>query len=159
MVRLAAGVLVGLATILAAACAYAPLEPGSGAAAANLQFCLSEINRYRATLNRAALQQSSSLDDYAATAAEFDGSRHNAHAYANSTNFSGGYVRFENEIPWWSLRIYGSVRAVIRQGLATMWAQGPTGEHYQTMTHPATREFGCGVYLGNGEVTVVQAYR
>ena len=109
--------------------------------------------------NRAALQQSAALDEYAATAAEYDGTRHTAHAYSNSTNFSGGFVRHENEIPWWSLRIYGSIRAVIRQGIATMWAQGPTGEHYQGLTHPAMTQFGCGVFQGNGEVTVVQAFR
>ena len=110
-------------------------------------------------LSRPALEQSAALDEYAATAAEYDGSRHTAHAYANSTDFSGGFVRFENEIPWWSLRLYGTVRAVIRQGIATMWAQGPSGEHYQSMMHPAVTQFGCGVYLGNGEVTVVQAFR
>jgi hypothetical protein len=68
-------------------------------------------------------------------------------------------LRFENEIPWWPLATYRTVRAVIRDGIAAMWAEGPGGAHYQSMTSTSVSLFGCGAYVGDGEVTVVQAFR
>ena len=68
--------------------------------ATELEFCGTETNRYRATLGLPPLTRSSDLEAYAAAAARQDG----------------------NELPWWPRT---SVRTVIQQGLATMWAGDP----------------------------------
>lgn len=150
--------VVGLATIWLTACA--PLAPDRMVVTdADLDFCRSEVNRYRATLGLSALAQSALLDQYAAAAAEYDGTRHIAHAYSSDTHPSASLLRFENEIPWWPIAHSGSVRAVIREGLATMWAQGPSGVHYQAMTNATLTQAGCGAYVANSEATVVQAFR
>jgi hypothetical protein len=149
-----------LTTISLSGCgASTPAAPDSPAAAADLRFCVSETNRYRAMVNRGEIEQSSTLETYAAIAAEYDGRRHTAHGYANSANHDGAFARLENEILWWPLANYGSVRAVIRLGIAAMWAEGPNGGHYKILTDANTTLMGCGVFVGNGEVTVVQAFQ
>jgi hypothetical protein len=150
--------VVGLATIWLTACAPSAPDPLI-VSAADLDFCRSEITRYRAMVPRSALEQSPLLDQYAAAAAEYDGVRHAAHAYSNDTRPSPSLLRFENEIPWWPVARSGSVRAIIREGIAAMWAEGPSGAHYQAMTNATVTQMGCGAYVGNSEVTVVQAFR
>ncbi len=151
-------IVVGLAAIWLTACA--PTAPEALiVSTADLDFCRSEVNRYRAMLSRAALEQSPLLDQYAAAAAEYDGVRHIAHAYSNDTRPSASLLRFENEIPWWPTARSGSVRAVIREGIAAMWAEGPNGSHYQAMTNATVTQIGCGAYVANSEATVVQAFR
>jgi len=146
--------------ILVAGCGVdEPYAPDSPTALADLRFCVLETNRYRAMVNRAEIEQSSTLETYAAIAAEYDGTRHTAHAYSNLRNRDGAFARLENEILWWPLVNYGSVRAVIRQGIAAMWAEGPAGAHYKVLSDPNATLMGCGVSLGNGEVTVVQAFQ
>ena len=136
-----------------------PGAPDSAAAVADLRFCVTETNRYRVMVNRAEVEQSSTLETYAAIAAEYDGSRHTAHGYSNLRNHDGAFARLENEILWWPLANYGSVRAVIRQGIAAMWAEGPNGVHYTVLTDANTTQMGCGIYVSHGEVTVVQAFQ
>jgi hypothetical protein len=43
-------------------------------------------------VNCAPLEQSSSLETYAADAAEYDGSRHTAHGYSNLRNRDGAFA-------------------------------------------------------------------
>ena len=52
----------------------------------------------------------------------------------------------------------GSVRAIVRQGLSQMWAEGPGGSHYENMKGAYT-EMGCGIFISNGEVTVSQDFK
>jgi uncharacterized protein YkwD len=148
-----------MAILIAGCGASEPHAPDSPTALADLRFCVLETNRYRAMVNRAPLEQSSTLEAYAADAAEYDGTRHTAHGYSNLRNRDGAFARLENEILWWPLVNYGNVRAVIRQGIAAMWAEGPAGGHYKVLVDPSTTLMGCGVYVGDGEVTVVQAFR
>lgn len=129
----------------------------TAATAADLRFCVEETNRYRASVGVGALSQSSALESYAATGARVDGVAHAGHSHFNSTN-GGGVALAENLIPWWPLADYGTVQEVMRQGLAKMWAEGPGGPHYQNMAGRYT-QVGCGVYIGNGEITVVQDLR
>jgi hypothetical protein len=64
----------------------------------------------------------------------------------------------ENELPWWPLGRFRTVQDVMRQGIAEMWAEGPGGGHYENLKGPYT-EMGCGVFIQNGEITVVQDFR
>jgi uncharacterized protein YkwD len=140
-----------------------PVSPDSIATdaatlAASAAFCVDEVNRLRATADASPLTRSGRIDAFSAEAARVDGVAHEAHTYFRMTNGGNGTVRAENVIAWWKVAQYGSVRTVIRQGLATMWAQGPGGSHYEIMTGNYT-EMGCGVFVSNGEVTVSQDFR
>jgi uncharacterized protein YkwD len=126
-------------------------------AGADLTFCVSETNRYRATVGAPALIESAPLEAYAADGARIDGLAHVPHSHVTSTN-GGGVAFAENEIPWWPLVQFGTVQAVIRQGIAQMWAEGPGGGHYENIKGPYTT-LGCGVFIQNGEITVVQDFR
>ena len=133
-----------------------PSNPGLGSSTleAELTFCVNETNRYRATQGLSALARSGALEAYAAAGAQEDGLAHAPHQHFRSTN-GGGLARAENEIPWWSAT---SVHAVIQQGLAMMWAEGPGGGHYENMRGPYT-QLGCGVFVNGNEITVVQNFR
>ena len=153
---------MGLFVITAAGCSSSnPVGPtsdggsiGGGTSStydSELSFCVSETNRYRATLGLPALSRSGNLETYAAAGAREDGLAHVAHQHFRSTN-GGGVARAENEIPWWTGT---SVRTVMQQGLAGMWAEGPGGGHYENMRGPYTL-VGCGVFVNGMEITVVQ---
>ena len=98
-----------------------------------------------------------SPESYAAAAAPHDGSARAVHQYFRKTR-GGGVAFAENQIPWWSLPQYGSVREVIRRGLEMMWAEGRGGGHYENIVG-SYREVGCGVFVDGPRVTVVQAFR
>lgn len=125
--------------------------------ASELQLCIDQTNQYRASVSRPALARSSALETYADAAARNDGTAHVGHQHFTRTN-GGGVAFAENEIPWWPLNTLGSVRAVVEQGLAGMWAEGRGGGHHENMRGPYT-EIGCGVFVNGNEVTVVQAFR
>ena len=139
-----------------------PVSPAPPAAlpsatTADLAYCVQETNRYRALVHLGGLSQSAALEDYAAMGARIDGTSHSAHSHFLSTN-GGGIAFAENEIPWWRFAPYLTVRAVIQQGLVQFWAEGPTGGHRKNLTGPYT-QVGCGVFISNGEITVVQDFR
>jgi uncharacterized protein YkwD len=123
----------------------------------DLEYCVAQTNQYRASIGRAALVQSVQLEAYAAAAAPHDMKARAAHHYFRKT--SGGRVAFaENQIPGWPLPRFGSVREIIRSGLAMMWAEGRGGGHYDNLTGRYT-QVGCGVFVDGDLVTVVQAFR
>jgi hypothetical protein len=129
----------------------------TGVTAADLAFCVQETNRYRAMVGDRSVTESAALEAYAADGARIDATAQTSHLHFTSTN-GGGVAIAENEIPWWPLASFGTVQAVMQQGLAAMWAEGPSGIHYRNLVGPYT-ETGCGVYLANGEVTVAQDFR
>lgn len=135
-----------------------PLPPADSATTADLVFCVSETNRYRAMVGRPALQRSVVIELYAANAARNDGTTHTAHGHSNLTNGGNGLVTAENEIAWLPFGAGSTVQAVMRTGLANFWSEGPGGAHYQNMAG-AFSDLGCGVYIGNGEITIVQDFR
>ena len=122
-----------------------------------LEFCVAETNQYRASIGRPALIRSIVLETYAATAAPYDRSARAAHRYFHKTN-GGGVAFAENQIPAWPLPQFGSVREIIRSGLAMMWAEGRGGGHYDNIVGSYT-QVGCGVFVQADVVTVVQAFR
>jgi uncharacterized protein YkwD len=156
---------MGLFIVTAAGCSSSnPVGPTSdsgsptgGASStfdAELAFCVSETNRYRAMVGQRALSRSATLEAYAADGAREDGLAHAPHQHFRRTS-GGGIALAENEIPWWSGT---SVRTVIQQGLAMMWGEGPGGDHYENMRGPYT-QLGCGVFVNGTEITVVQNFQ
>ena len=156
-------VAVAGALLLTAACSAAPTAPtaagtptstGFANLDSNVSFCTDEINRYRVKAGLAPLDRSPALDGFAATAAEHDGKSRVPHQYFKMTN-GGGVSMAENQLLLW--KGY-SVTEVIRQGLAQMWAEGPSGSHYQIMTG-TYGQVGCGIYTSGSEVNVSQDFR
>jgi len=133
-------------------------DPGNPAFTAEAGLCVEQTNVYRATLGLRSLQRSDVLETYATTAARNDGLAHVAHQYARQTNLGNGTSRAENALLWWSLRYYGSVRRIIKLGLADMWKEGEGGAHYRNMVGNYS-QLGCGVFVNGDEVTVVQAFK
>jgi uncharacterized protein YkwD len=119
---------------------------------AELMFCVTETNRYRATLQLPPLTRSSALEAFAAEGAREDGLAHSAHQHFRA---NPGIAFAENVIPWWKRT---SVRAVTQEGLAMMWAEGPGGGHHENMRGRYT-QLGCGVFVNGNEITVVQDFR
>lgn len=119
-----------------------------------MAFCIEEINRYRATVAQPLLIRSETLESYAAASAAVDAAAGVAHRHFVTDN-GGGVARAETELLSWP---NFDVRAVIEQGLAEMWRQGPAGEHYQILAGPWT-EAGCGLAVTEHDVTIVQDFR
>jgi hypothetical protein len=127
------------------------------ATAAGLVFCVQETNRYRAMVGVRSVIESAALEAYAADGARIEGSAHAGHLHFTNTNGGGAFA--ENEIPWWPLAFYGSVQEVMRQGIALFWSEGPSGGHYRNLVNATYSQGGCGVFIQNGEITVVQDLR
>jgi uncharacterized protein YkwD len=119
--------------------------------------CVEEVNRYRASAGLAPLTRSDRIDAFSTDAAHVDGEAHQAHSYFRTTNGGNGTARAENLIPWWRASQYGSIRTIVKKGLATMWAEGPGGSHHENMKGDYT-QMGCGVFISNDEVTVSQDF-
>ena len=133
------------------------VSAGSTDLVADAGYCVDEINRLRSTVGAQALSSSDDVQAFSNEAARVDGDAHEVHKYFRETG-GNGVSRAENEIPWWSLGQWGSVRAIIKQGLAKEWAEGPGGGHYDNMT-AGYQVVACGISIKNGEVTITQDFR
>lgn len=118
-------------------------------------FCVQETNRYRAMVGRPALTESSSLEAFAAAAAQADTQTGIAHGYYRSHDPGFGA---ENEAPNWSITIYGSTHNVVAQAIAAFWSEGPSGGHYENIVGPYS-QLGCGFFQNGNDLTVVQDFR
>ncbi len=146
-----------LLALCASACAVpttSPSTPDTATIGASLQLCTDEINRYRASVGLPALVRSSSLEQFAADAAQHDSAAGVPHTLFRQTN-GGGVAMAETELLLWPNR---TVQDVIKLGLSDMWKQGPAGEHYDILAGPYT-QVGCGVFVSGGVVSVAQDYK
>ncbi len=153
----AAGGSDGLGTGGSAGAAGA--SAGDGESDADIQFCVDENNRYRATQNLKALKRNTTVDAFAAEGAEYDYAAKTAHKhFQDKKGVPGARGSAENEIPGfsgWSVKRQGSVHSIVEQGLAAMWAEGPGGGHYNNMVSTSYTDIGCGIYQApNGDLTV-----
>ncbi len=125
-----------------------------------LQRCVDDINSYRATLGVPAYTRSSDLETFAATGAQSDAQSGQPHGHFISTNGGNGVAFAENEVPGWPLNQYGSVAAVVDQGMQMMWGEGPGGGHYENMASTQYTLAGCGTYTtSDGSVWVTTDFR
>jgi len=131
---------------------------GSTDLSADAGFCVDEINRLRGTVGAAPLRRDETVEAFSNEAARVDGEAHEVHKHFRDTVGGNGVARAENEIPWWSLYDWGSVRTIVTRGLAIEWAEGPGGGHYDNMTGAYTA-VACGISIKNGEVTITQDFR
>lgn len=122
--------------------------------AADLAFCASETNRYRASVGHAALTQTADIDAYALRAAQADHVGGVAHDYFRANSPGDGA---ENMLLRWP---HGNnLRTFIASGLAVFWAEGPGGGHYENIRNPRWRRFGCGIHVAGSQVTLAQEFR
>jgi uncharacterized protein YkwD len=121
----------------------------------NLAFCVQETNRYRAMVGKAALSESTSVEAFAAAAAQSDTRTGIPHGYfhSNDPGFGG-----ENEAPDWSLTQFGSEHNVMTQAIAAFWSEGPGGGHFENIVGPYS-QLGCGIYQTGSDLTLVQDFR
>jgi len=142
-----------LAVLFAVAmAALGPADYGS-----ELNACVEWTNEYRATVGLPGLKHSQALEAYAAKSARVDAGSRVPHQYFERTR-GGGVAMAETLIPWWPLSRYGTVREIVRRGLAAMWAEGRGGGHHDIIVGKY-REVGCGIYSDGKTVTVVQAFK
>ena len=139
---------------------------GSGSNAALVE-CVTQTNAYRAMNGKSALTESSSLESYAATGAQFDYTNMMAHDHFTMT--SGGGIAFaENELPgfsgWNISNAGGDMTSLMDMCLQAFYDEGP-GSDYSTHGHyidmmGAYGTLGCGIYedSSTGNVTIVQDY-
>ena len=165
-------VIVVVFTIAAAACSNSsagtsnttsgspssPSPPATSATAADLAFCVSETNRYRAMVARPALTESAALESYAAAGAQADAASGVPHSHFQNTH-GGGVALAENEVLTQPLTILGgSVQSAMRAAMQGFYGEGPGGGHYQNLEGQFT-QVGCGVYIGQKLITLVQDFR
>ena len=132
---------------------------GCGSYASEREFCISETNRYRASVGKPALARDASLENFADAGAAEDDAKKSAHYHFIQNENGTAYA--ENEIPgWlgWTLSQNKDVHGVMQAGLALMWAEGPGGGHYDNMTGDYTK-IGCGIAVNGDQVTVVQDFK
>jgi uncharacterized protein YkwD len=129
-----------------------------GATQTDLEFCVSETNRYRAMVGKPALARSAALEAYAAEGAEQDTASMNAHGHFIATS-GGGIAYAENSCPsWLGWFVQGSVRETVAECLAAFWSEGPGGGHYENMAG-SYGSLGCGWYVtGSGGITIIQDF-
>jgi hypothetical protein len=152
--RLVAALGALVASVACAAAPSAPSQAGTSSPESSLNFCVDEINRYRATVNLEPLGRSVDLEGFAATAVAYDAKLGVPHQYFLQTN-GGGVARAENQLLLW--KGFG-VEDVIKKGVAQMWAEGTNGSHYIVMTGNYS-QVGCGIYVNGNEVSVSQDFR
>jgi hypothetical protein len=152
--------LVIWTTIVAIGCGKSPTDPtplpSNGVADADLAFCVSETNRYRANGGATAVARSAMIEIHAAAAARADAESGIAHSYSSATATPPWG---ENEVLQQSLSALGGTpRSVVQQAIAGFWSEGPNGPHRQILLGPYT-QVGCGFFLSGGLVTFVQHFR
>jgi hypothetical protein len=124
--------------------------------AAAREFCIQETNRYRAMNGRTAVTRSPQLEAFADTGASVD---HVAGPHDHFRQTHGAEIAFaENECPRWSLQqSNGDMTELVRMCIATFYAEGPGGGHYENMLGDY-RSLGCGIFQSGADVTIVQDF-
>lgn len=162
--NIATGLMLVIDSSVATSTCNPPCTPGQVCrdercvSEADLERCISETNRYRATLSLPPLVRNAALEEYAAVGARYDAGLNSAHAHFKAyANYQ--LTDAENEIPGWSLTQYKTVSAIIDAGLKMMWGEGPGGGHYENIKGSHTK-LGCGCFTtsANG-VWVVQDFK
>jgi hypothetical protein len=146
-----------LAVTCAASCgrAHAPVSPDD-VLVNDLAFCVSETNRYRAMAGVPALATMPDLQTYAMAAAQADAETKVPHSYFSDHEPEAPAA--ENEEQFVLGSIGHSAHDLISQALATFFAQGPGGDHYDNLVGPYT-QIGCGTYAAGSLYVVVQDFR
>ncbi len=133
----------------------------SGASVDDLEHCVDVINSYRAEIGAPAYGRSSTLEQFAAEGAQSDAESGQAHGHFVSTGGGDGVAFAEDEAPGWPVAPYGgTIDGVVDASMKAMWAEGPSGGHYQNMASTQYSQAGCGFYMtSSGDLWVTTDFR
>jgi len=142
------------------ACSTVPTAPGEASFVlvvtdADLTFCVSETNRYRAMAGQSPLNRSSNLEGRARLAAEDDHQTGNPHGYFQTHPLTFGA---ENEVIRWPVGGHDTVRGIVTSAISTYWQEGSAGRRYQNITGPHAA-VGCGLAVSSNSLTFVQDFQ
>jgi hypothetical protein len=129
-----------------------PFDPPGLPTAADVDVCVSETNRYRASLGRAAVTNPRDFQERAQAGADSDHASGQPHGY-----FQSHPVPAENEALRWPL-INGQVRLTITAMIDMFFAEGPGGGHFENLRGPYG-EIGCGLAVSGSRMTMVLIFR
>ena len=154
-------VALALATGLLSGCAKGTFTgpsseraQGSEGFSTEMGYCVDEINRYRATIALPPLDRAAPLEDYATDSARIDTAARQPHTHFRDTN-GGGVAQAETELLLWP---NADARAVLQQGIRTMWKEGPGGSHYDVLTG-SYGTVGCGIFVDGNMMTISQDFK
>jgi uncharacterized protein YkwD len=134
-----------------------PSPPPSGTlevTTADLEFCVSETNRYRAMRSKAPVTRSTALETFAHDAAVSDAASNIPHNYYRS-HATG--ISAENQFIA-GRQSNDTIRSTIQFALAVFWGEGPGGGHYENMIGPYT-QVGCGFAIEANRILISQDFR
>jgi cysteine-rich secretory family protein len=107
---------------------------------------------------RPPLTESAALESYAAAGAQADAASGVPYSHFQNTQ-GGGVALAENEVLTQSLNILGgTVQSAMRAAMDGFCGEGPGGGHYQNLEGPFSA-VGCGVYIANQRITLIQDFR
>ena len=147
-----------------AACSSPSTSPsGSGGSpagptAADLAFCVQDVNGYRARTGRTPYAESPALEAFAGTSAREDSTANVPHAHFTGTN-GGGVASAENEVLNGAFGSAAHIEDAIRSANALFFSEGPGGGHYEHLVSASLTELGCGVYVADGRITIAEDFR
>ena len=122
------------------------------------QLCVDKTNQLRATVSKAALARSSTLETFANDGAAYDFTR-SPHDHFKTQSGNNLTAFAENECPHWDLSFGGGDEIkLVSKCLDAFWSEGPGGGHYDNMTGNYTM-LGCGIYHSGTDYTIIQDYR
>ena len=122
----------------------------------DLEFCVSETNRYRAIEGKPPIPHSAELEQYATEGARYDTERESAHQHFGDFP---GTAWAENECPsFGGWTVDGDLHDTIAACIKAFYDEGPGGGHYDNMMGEH-QGCGCGVYIRDGnKVTITQDF-
>jgi hypothetical protein len=123
---------------------------------ADLAFCVSETNRYRAMKGRPALSRSTALESYGTDSARIDQQANSPHQHFLSTN-GGGVSLAENEQTS-AANTSVTTQSFMASMLSFFYSEGPGGGHYENMMAGFTQA-GCGVFRTADVMTITEEFR
>ncbi len=126
--------------------------PPSGATAADLAFCVQDVNSYRARVGRPPYPESAALEAYAAAGAQQDATTNRPHAHFARGN-GAGIALAENKVLNGAFGVTAQVDDAIRSANALFFSEGPGGGHYEHLVSPSLTEIGCGVDIADRRIT------
>jgi hypothetical protein len=133
-------------------------SPAVSVTAADLAFCVQDINSYRARVGGLSnYGESPTMESFAAIGAQTDGVSGQAHSHFITT--LGGLAVSENEELNATFATGTTIQSAIQAADATFFAEGSTGSDYQHLVSSTLTEVGCGVYIANGHITIVEDFR
>jgi hypothetical protein len=132
------------------------MGPDASFGPADLAHCVEVLNTLRGSMHM--VMESSALETFATAGAQADEMSGMANHYFTMTNGGGGVASGQAEITNWTLSQYGSVRAVIDQGIMMIGNGAPSDPATMQVRNPAWTTAGCGVSVISGNVWVVLAF-